>query len=142
MTKTQMVIFLIVILVAYTVISSLINVRKLRKSEKIDPNGIKLLIRSSIRVEQLNGIKNPGFGYSKDKKDPYIYLYLKPGQNHLLLKYISKKASILALAQAGTSGRGSFVRGIEREMTFFAEENKQYQVEFDSKISEFIISAC
>ena len=92
-------------------------------------------------LEKLNGVKNPGFGYSDDRKDPYIYIYLKPGQNHLLLNYISKGASVLALAQASASGHGSFLKGIRREITFLAEENKQYQVEFNPKISEFIISA-
>ena len=141
MLKTQMIIFFIGILVAYTVISSLINARKLRKSAKINTNRIMLHIRGRIKVEKLNGVKNPGFGYSNDRKDPYIYIYLEPGQNHLLLNYISKGASVLALAQASASGHGSFLKGIRREITFLAEENKQYQVEFNPKISEFIISA-
>ena len=49
MTKTQMVVFLIAILVAYTVISSLINVRKLRKSEKLKK--IQLLLNQKNLYE-------------------------------------------------------------------------------------------
>ena len=138
MSRTQMVIFLIVLLVAFTVISALVNARKIKRSKKMNPNGIMLLIRSSIRVERVNGVKNPGFGYSNDKADPYIYVYLKPGENNLLLKYISKTEYVLSLA----CKCAFFAGGIRREITFFAEENNRYQVEFNPDTSEFVISTC
>ncbi len=141
MTRTQMTIFLIGILLAFGIIRGIIIARKMKKVNEMDSYGMaELLIRQrGIKVGQLNGKKNPGFGYNSDGKGQYTYVYLEPGQNNLLFKYISKKAYIWGLVQFGAGG-SLMVKEIKREVKFFAEANKRYQVEFNPDIFEFVIS--